>query len=404
MQSPSTETHRTACSARPILPPISSIDPAAQHAPHARPPRTSFDAHHPPFPGMSLPSPPTLSTKPDERLSPHQLHQQLLPPIAQQQRSPPNTSPVPHHHPYDTYPPQQQQQQPVWSSSWQNKTTPSPPLLPQHGRQIHPRQGHLQASVRKSILQDIDQIVNNCSGMRDTMVDQQHHVSLAPDDAMLFLLWQNQQQKQPWLDDMITRANEVLNALLRLQKHQLAAQEEHRRAYYYGTANSSIASFYNKRYHDGPMDEDEAEDNDDTMSSLRRLRQRKRRKRTVFQGRCHSCNISETPEWRRGPDGARTLCNACGLHYAKLERKRAAEKKQQEHDKDKQDEPDFSASTATPLTDNDNYNDNYDDDNYHDRPSDASLSPSSSPVTSSSPSMPTATTNTFTKDDNRTST
>ena len=29
--------------------------------------------------------------------------------------------------------------------------------------------------------------------------------------------------------------------------------------------------------------------------------------------RCHSCNGSETPEWRRGPDGARTLCNACGL-------------------------------------------------------------------------------------------
>ena len=22
--------------------------------------------------------------------------------------------------------------------------------------------------------------------------------------------------------------------------------------------------------------------------------------------------------WRRGPDGARTLCNACGLHYAKV--------------------------------------------------------------------------------------
>ena len=30
-------------------------------------------------------------------------------------------------------------------------------------------------------------------------------------------------------------------------------------------------------------------------------------------GKCHSCNIRETPEWRRGPDGARTLCNACGL-------------------------------------------------------------------------------------------
>jgi GATA zinc finger len=43
-------------------------------------------------------------------------------------------------------------------------------------------------------------------------------------------------------------------------------------------------------------------------------------------GRCHSCNRAETPEWRRGPDGARTLCNACGLHYAKLTRKMAVNK------------------------------------------------------------------------------
>jgi hypothetical protein len=35
--------------------------------------------------------------------------------------------------------------------------------------------------------------------------------------------------------------------------------------------------------------------------------------RTPLPGKCHSCNIRETPEWRRGPDGARTLCNACGL-------------------------------------------------------------------------------------------
>lgn len=39
-------------------------------------------------------------------------------------------------------------------------------------------------------------------------------------------------------------------------------------------------------------------------------------------GRCHSCNRTETPEWRRGPDGVGTLCNACGLQYAKLRRKR----------------------------------------------------------------------------------
>ncbi|CCG82235.1 Sexual development transcription factor NsdD [Taphrina deformans PYCC 5710] len=44
--------------------------------------------------------------------------------------------------------------------------------------------------------------------------------------------------------------------------------------------------------------------------------------RSAPPGRCHSCNISETPEWRRGPDGARTLCNACGLHFAKLTKRK----------------------------------------------------------------------------------
>ncbi|CAG8432970.1 11031_t:CDS:2 [Diversispora eburnea] len=57
--------------------------------------------------------------------------------------------------------------------------------------------------------------------------------------------------------------------------------------------------------------------------SQQRTKYRKRSKRAAPPGRCHSCNISETPEWRRGPDGARTLCNACGLHFAKITRKRA---------------------------------------------------------------------------------
>ncbi|KAG2178024.1 hypothetical protein INT43_003277 [Umbelopsis isabellina] len=37
---------------------------------------------------------------------------------------------------------------------------------------------------------------------------------------------------------------------------------------------------------------------------------------------CHSCKSTETPEWRKGPMGPRTLCNACGLIWAKLARKK----------------------------------------------------------------------------------
>ncbi|KAH9066560.1 hypothetical protein EDB87DRAFT_1586823 [Lactarius vividus] len=37
---------------------------------------------------------------------------------------------------------------------------------------------------------------------------------------------------------------------------------------------------------------------------------------------CLGCSATSTPEWRRGPLGPRTLCNACGLVYAKLIKKR----------------------------------------------------------------------------------
>ncbi|ORX92678.1 hypothetical protein K493DRAFT_41686 [Basidiobolus meristosporus CBS 931.73] len=35
------------------------------------------------------------------------------------------------------------------------------------------------------------------------------------------------------------------------------------------------------------------------------------------QKRCESCNTSQSPEWRRGPTGHKTLCNACGLRYSR---------------------------------------------------------------------------------------
>lgn len=41
--------------------------------------------------------------------------------------------------------------------------------------------------------------------------------------------------------------------------------------------------------------------------------------------RCNHCGSKNTPEWRKGLDGNRTLCNACGLFYSKLTKKYNAE-------------------------------------------------------------------------------
>jgi len=35
---------------------------------------------------------------------------------------------------------------------------------------------------------------------------------------------------------------------------------------------------------------------------------------------CYICKETNTPEWRKGPTGKRTLCNACGLSFAKKEK------------------------------------------------------------------------------------
>ncbi|KAL4881586.1 hypothetical protein BJY04DRAFT_188391 [Aspergillus karnatakaensis] len=48
------------------------------------------------------------------------------------------------------------------------------------------------------------------------------------------------------------------------------------------------------------------------------------RKRLKGEYQCADCGTSDSPEWRKGPDGPKTLCNACGLRWAKREKKRSA--------------------------------------------------------------------------------
>ncbi|ORE06369.1 hypothetical protein BCV72DRAFT_305566 [Rhizopus microsporus var. microsporus] len=47
----------------------------------------------------------------------------------------------------------------------------------------------------------------------------------------------------------------------------------------------------------------------------------------VREKKCEYCQVSTSPEWRRGPSGHKTLCNACGLRYARL----VAKQEKQQH-------------------------------------------------------------------------
>eukprot|EP01114_Cavostelium_apophysatum_P005543 TRINITY_DN1672_c1_g1_i1.p1 TRINITY_DN1672_c1_g1~~TRINITY_DN1672_c1_g1_i1.p1 ORF type:complete len:296 (+),score=56.08 TRINITY_DN1672_c1_g1_i1:150-1037(+) len=49
-------------------------------------------------------------------------------------------------------------------------------------------------------------------------------------------------------------------------------------------------------------------------NSKKRARKANSSKRNL---QCSACGVTKTPEWRRGPQGDHTLCNACGLQYAK---------------------------------------------------------------------------------------
>ena len=51
---------------------------------------------------------------------------------------------------------------------------------------------------------------------------------------------------------------------------------------------------------------------------------RKKAKRSHLPSEAHvcvTCGRTDSPEWRKGPMGPKTLCNACGLRWAKQMRK-----------------------------------------------------------------------------------
>jgi len=117
------------------------------------------------------------------------------------------------------------------------------------------------------------------------------------------------------IDDMIAKSRVQMDSLVKIREVILAQQA----AYEQQAADQRQQP---KLFAEPPPSSlDRQQEDVDSKDGFAGPDTKKRRGRAAPPGRCHSCNRAETPEWRRGPDGARTLCNACGLHYAKLTRK-----------------------------------------------------------------------------------
>jgi hypothetical protein len=117
------------------------------------------------------------------------------------------------------------------------------------------------------------------------------------------------------VNDMISKSRAQVEALVKIKEVVLTQQAAY---------DQQLAEQRPTKHHiTEPLSagSDHHQELDEAKAGFAGSETKKRRGRAAPPGRCHSCNRAETPEWRRGPDGARTLCNACGLHYAKLTRK-----------------------------------------------------------------------------------
>ncbi|KAJ7578387.1 white collar 2 type of transcription factor [Mycena floridula] len=61
--------------------------------------------------------------------------------------------------------------------------------------------------------------------------------------------------------------------------------------------------------------------NSDEDEETRKKKKLKKSGSGVEQYVCVTCGRTDSPEWRKGPSGPKTLCNACGLRWAKQTRK-----------------------------------------------------------------------------------
>jgi len=93
----------------------------------------------------------------------------------------------------------------------------------------------------------------------------------------------------------------------------------HARAGYDDILVNSIRHGFDEGRVYGPVPPSHSPEEDDSEDGQRKKKLKK--SNSLEQYVCVTCGRTDSPEWRKGPSGPKTLCNACGLRWAKQMRK-----------------------------------------------------------------------------------
>ncbi|KAH9940888.1 uncharacterized protein BXZ73DRAFT_88575 [Epithele typhae] len=261
-------------SSRPPPPP-----PPATRSP-APPPAA---VQHPP-PTTSYSGPPP--TYPPHSGYPPQAYSALPPSQAQHSVPPPSQHPPPHQQHQQQPPPPQQ----AWSNEWSSHYTPAPsqaPYPPPPPPAAPSAAGGARPDLSPPTPNGDRRLTGDALIARVRQMVESYRLIIDSQN----MLYEPPRAAPPGHHDPFDRL---------LQAASLGAQ----------MLSAAVAKCAEPPRAPPPAERGDSQDNGDGDGGRR-------------QGQtCLGCSATSTPEWRRGPMGPRTLCNACGLVYAKLIKKR----------------------------------------------------------------------------------
>ncbi|KAI1598689.1 glutamate-cysteine ligase [Pyrenophora tritici-repentis] len=316
--------------AGPPLPPQAQQE-SFPRAPYSEPrPPYSTPQHTQKLPALhplkTAPSPPTSAARP-----PYSSY----PPSAATYESaaPPSAGPMSQHHPYSQYPPgyppsAQSASAPNSAYPPASSTYSAPPRYPQQTWQDNAEMARLEekkigraslAPYGESVKRHLESF--DLEASLNEMADGSGNIA---EFSKIYRQRAHENQRIGLTPQSMPRLEEVDDMLKQSERIHMSLQRMRDVVFNHHQA-SIVEPPQDPRYRPVNGYDDNSSNYGDDTKGLGGFaggdNKTRKRGRAAPPGRCHSCNRAETPEWRRGPDGARTLCNACGLHYAKLTRK-----------------------------------------------------------------------------------